>query len=128
MNCSITIDGKPVDLKFGMTATKMFAERAINANFYDSQSLNEIGIASLLHCAYINKCIVTEKEAQLQLSDFVDYVEACALNQQTEEIQKVVAVWRSSPFIVASLRHLKSEKEKTVKPKSKPVIRKKAKS
>lgn len=116
---TITINGESVGIMFGMYANRVFAERKQNAKYYSGDSLNELGIAALLHAGYENHCVLEDKEGALSLKDFSSYVDEMTITGETEEIKRAVETWSNSHFIKKSIERLKDQKEvKKKKPTS----------
>ena len=106
----ITINDKQVGIKFGKYANRAFSERKQNAKYFSGESLNEIGIAALLFSGYENQCVLEDKETELTLADFSDYVEESSMSGNTQDIEKAVKCWTESRLIKKAVDNLNDAK------------------
>lgn len=107
----IEINEKPVGLKFGFEQAKKFAiALAENAEaYYDvNENMTNMGIAKLIHTAYINNCYVKEVKPELTLEYFNDYLEENAgIEEVDKKLGEIVLMWSTSRGTKIALEAIK---------------------
>lgn len=94
----ITVNGKPVGLRFAYPTVRWFSEACLTNKeaFFLPAEDNEVadfsieGMAKLIQCSYWNECLVKEqpRDPELNYEAFVNFVEEKA---ETEEGRKELA-------------------------------------
>jgi hypothetical protein len=96
---SITVNGKKVELKFGMTATRLFLERHEKHPVYNGEFLTPYGIAALLYSGHEFHSVLLDIEEIATFAEVSDYVDESLANSQLKDIQTAIEVWRNTPFV-----------------------------
>lgn len=109
---SITIGGKPVEIRFGGYANRIFSEASQknealyfalgSVNDDGSQNRDDItmeGLAKLVQCAYLNQHAIkeTEPDPSLTYEAFCDLLNEMATTEEgKEEVKRILAVFVES--------------------------------
>ena len=110
---TITIDQDKIGLKFGMASFRYLSDKFVQGVAFDTNQLNEIGIAYIIYSGYYNNCLVKGVETTLSFENIVDYIESNLTNNDfLDELKKVMEVWTNSDLI-------RKTQEKTQEPKKK---------
>lgn len=109
---TITIGGKTVGLKFGMYSFRVITDKFDKIKAFEGESINELGIAVVLHAGYLNNCVVKDIEPELTFENFVDCAEAAALDGNGTEIQDAVKAWTDSQFMKKAVETISDAKKK----------------
>jgi len=93
---SIVVDGETIGIRFGISAVRMFLERvSSDLSLVSGETMNEIGIATLLHCGYINNCLVQDIVPDRKFGFFMSFVESAwidkTVQKQCEDVTQVYA-------------------------------------
>ena len=73
---SIVVDGEKINLRFGIPAVRMFLEKiATNEVLISNDTINEVCIATLIYCGYINNCMITDETPDKKMGYFLEFVE-----------------------------------------------------
>lgn len=93
---SIIVDGEKIDLRFGIPAVRMYLEKiATDEVSISNESINEIGVATLIHCGYVNNCMVKDIVPEKTFGFFLEFVEQAWIDdevkKQLEHVSKVYA-------------------------------------
>jgi len=96
----INIGDKKIGLKFGMASYRYLSEKFKDGISFHNDQITEIGIATIIYCAYKNNCIVKELPMDITFENLVDFVEANTSNESfMSEMREVMKVWAESDFI-----------------------------
>jgi hypothetical protein len=97
---SITIDGEKVDLRFGIPAVRMFLEKVSTEEVLISgETINEVGVAALIYCGYINNCMVKDIVPDKTQGYFLEYVEHSWIDDEVKkQLENVSSVYAASKF------------------------------
>lgn len=112
---TITINGQAIELKFGMYANRVFAEKTKDGTGFTEDSFNEVGTSYLLYAGYLNACIEDESKPELKFRDFVEYVENGTLEGDTKEMTEAVTEWTKSRFVQKAVDNMKAAEIKKKK-------------
>lgn len=97
---SVVINGETISLRFGIPATRMFLEKTVeDSGMISGETINEIGIATLMLCGYINNCMVTDSPQTKTFGFFLEYVELAYVDEAIKkQLVKVAKVYGDSKF------------------------------
>lgn len=129
--CKITVNGKLVNLRFGLPANRDFFNYiAINPGVIIGKEMTEMGVATLFHAAYKNACIVNNEEPVLGFGDFLAYGEDAYINEKLNaEMLKAIETWQESSYTIKYTKQVAErlsadENKKKVSTKKKPIGKK----
>ena len=113
----VNINGEEIGLHFGVPASRMFYEKLANDEFMVSgNTINEIGIATVLHCGYINNCMLKDLAQTKTFGYFLSYVENGFIDddikKQLERISKTFSESRYTKKITDQVRDHLDDKKK----------------
>lgn len=98
----ITLQGKPVFLKFGLPALRQVGEKSAlyKLTYGPEENLryNDLGFAHVLYAGYVNECCRNDKLPEIPFSDFYDYVDGSDEDTVTE-IQLAITAWDNSKAV-----------------------------
>lgn len=114
----INIGDKKIGLKFGMASYRYLSEKFKDGISFHNDQITEIGIATIIYCAYKNNCIVKELPMDITFEDMVDFVEANTTNDDfMAQMKDVIKMWADSDFIkktqVAKTEEVDAKKKKS---------------
>lgn len=97
---SISVDGITYGLRFGIPAVRMFLQKVANDEVLISgDTINEVGIAQLVYCGYINNCMVKDEPEVKTLGFFLEWVENAWIDEDIrKQLEHVSAVYGASKY------------------------------
>lgn len=108
----ITIEGKPVFLKFGLPALRRMQEAAMKFDIITGERYNDLGFAHIIYAGYVNECARHERLPEIPFSSFYDYVDG-ADESTVDELFQAINAWDESKavqeFVKAQKKSLMTE-------------------
>lgn len=118
---SISIDGEQIYLRFGIPAVRMFLEKvASDEVLISNEKINEIGIAALIYCGYVNNCMVNDIVPDKKQGFFLEFVENSWIDEtvkaQLENVSNCYAASKYTNKILDNMRDkIDTKKKKSIR-------------
>lgn len=116
------INDKAIALKFGMYSFRIISEKFDKTKAYSGDTLNELGIAIVIHAGYLNHCVVKEIEPEISFEDIVNYVDERVFGEKSgdkSDIEKAIKQWAESQVMKKVAEVSEDAKKKQTGTKSK---------
>lgn len=112
------INDRAIALKFGMYSFRIISEKFDKTKAYSGDTLNELGIAIVIHAGYLNHCVVKEIEPEISFEDIVNYVDERVFGDKSD-IEKAIKQWAESQVMKKAAEVSEGAKKKQTGTKSK---------
>lgn len=113
---TITVQGKPVRLKFGLPAVKRIFEKMADGDFIKDNIYTYTGMAHILYAGYLNSCLLKEATPAMTFEDFYTLIEDYAFDKTNEEeITAALRSFEQSRFIKSATGKTEEEIEEEEK-------------
>lgn len=118
-----SLNGEGIGLRFGIHAVRLFLDKmGGDEQLISSNTVNELGIATLIYCGYINECIVKDIPQAYKLGYFVQAVEDSVIHPEGRKVLEDIAnAYMNSKYTKRVIESAKDASDELKKKKSRKV-------
>lgn len=116
-SASISINGEVISLRFGIPAVRMFLEHiASDTVSVSNESINEVGVAYLIYCGYVNDCMIRDVVPAKNKGFFLEYVENAWVDDSVRsELEAISKAYADSKFTKRVLSNIQANMDEVKK-------------
>lgn len=110
---TITMDGTPLRLKFGLPAVRRIMEKMAERQIMNEGVYSDVGLAHILYAGYLNGCLMQDEVATIPFEQFYEHVENVRDSEAArQEVEAAIAAFTASRFVKQAKEKLDEAEEK----------------